>query len=413
MKKSFLIILSLFIFTGTADRVSAAITVSPGETDHFIINAPSGIKAGEPFTIELEVRDFYDNMIAGYDQKEKEIEIKAIGTGEFKPGIIKSDDFKEGKTVVTCSYSRAEIFKIIVKEKGSAALGSAILQAFPGKAAYFEIMLPAQSRAGEPFTGEIIARDANGNCVTSFGTEQGSIRITNNGESTVSPNYLNQTNFTEGIAAIKLTCTKTGKATLVFKNEAGKISGTGTMGIKPGFIHHFSIAYPSEITAGRAFQTEITAKDAYDNVCVYYDKEGKGVFIKTSGTGLIKPEFIPAFSFQNGAATINFIYTKAEPITIAAQENSEVKIKAKEVSEEPAAVKTPKPKVVIPPPAPKPVFDQEKRISELKNQASAYINAGQYEKAMETTDGILKLDPTDKDAVRLKERLEQVIRILQ
>ena len=197
MNKSFLVILALFIFSVTTNRVSAAITVSPGDTDHFIINAPSGIKAGEPFTIELEVRDFYDNAITGYDQKEKEVEIKAIGTGEFKPEIIKSDDFREGKMVVICSYSRAEIFKIIAKEKGSAALGSAILQAFPGKAAYFEIILPAQSRAGEPFTGEIITRDANGNCVTSFGTEQGNIKIISNGESTVNPTYFSQANFTE------------------------------------------------------------------------------------------------------------------------------------------------------------------------------------------------------------------------
>ena len=43
MKESLMVILALFIFSGTANRVSAAITVSPGDTDHFIINAPSGV----------------------------------------------------------------------------------------------------------------------------------------------------------------------------------------------------------------------------------------------------------------------------------------------------------------------------------------------------------------------------------
>ena len=52
-------------------------------------------------------------------------------------------------------------------------------------------------------------------------------------------------------------------------------------------------------------------------------------------------------------------------------------------------------------------------IEELKNQVDGYIDSAQYEKALVTTNKILNLNPNDKETLRLKERLEKAIEILQ
>ncbi|MCK4244210.1 MAG: hypothetical protein KAX20_01145 [Candidatus Omnitrophica bacterium] len=380
----------------------SGVVAEPGDTDYFVVKTASEVRAGEIFRIEIEARDLHNNLVTDYHERGKEIQIKALGSGEFKPEAIKSTVFKEGKTVIDCSYTKAESLKILFKEKGSSAFGSARLSVVPGKPGYFEPVLPSQARAGERFPVRLIARDVYGNCVTSFGKEEGKIEISSDGKGSINPDHLNSKDFNDGIAGLNLTYTKAEKVTLFFKGKKG-ISGNETIEIKPGRFHHFEIIPPAEIVAGRPFKTLIKVRDAYDNLLINYDKEGKGAMVNTSGTGLIRPNFIPAASFKEGLISINFIYTKAEPFTIVARERLEKEI-IKEIPRE--EVPGEKIRKDIPP---KP----EKSVEELKAEAIGYIDADRYDKALETVKRILELEPSSEEIIRLKERLEQIIKLFE
>jgi len=325
------------IFLGTcsfAFRLSADILAKPGEIGHFLLSAPSEVRAGESFELKIEARDIYNNLVPDYGiGAEREIEINVLGTGEFKPYLIKSTDFKEGRAIVECSYTRAEPIKIILKERNSSAFGSVSLSVIPGETNHFDVLLPSEVIiVNEPFPVKLIVKDTNGNCITSFGQEGELIKIQSDQEIRFDSDYLNKTIFFKnGVALITLKSFSAGKFKLLFIDEESKTEGKIELEVKPGEFHHFEVIPPPTVVTGKPFETVIQAKDIYDNLVTDYEREGQGAMISTTGTGLVKPEFIPASSFNKGVARVNFIYTKAEPFTIIAEERSE-KGKGRKVS---------------------------------------------------------------------------------
>ena len=422
MKKGYLVsIIFLLVGINFTSRLSAAIVAELGEVNHFVISVPSEVSAGETFKMEIEARDIYSNPITNYYDAKREIEIRALGAGEFKPDFISSGAFTErGRAVIDCSYTKAEALQIIVKEKNSSISGSARLTVVPGKITYFEALFPPSASAGQSFLVKLTVKDANGNCVPYFEKEQRVVEISTDGAGMISPNYISNRDFKGGIAVINLTYSGVGNITFFFKENKERIFGKATVEMKAGRFHHFEIINPSTVIAGRAFKTIIKARDVNNNLITDYQKEGTGAFISTSGTGSIRPNFIPVTNFDQGIATVNFVYTKAEPFTIIVKEGLETRgVEETTFFKEERQIEKTQPKEIIPLDLQKPEeksaedLEKQEKINELKKQADRYVNESEYQKALEIVNKILALDPQNQEIKKLKGRLEEVIKLIK
>ena len=417
LKKEFPWIMLLAFFSLVSGASAGTIIARPGNVNHFTLKIPSEIRAGESFKMEVEARDTNENLVTNYFEREREIYIEVLGTGKFEPLIIRSTDFREGSAVVECRYTRAEPIEISVHEERSSAFGAIKTVVLAGKPDRFEIVLPLITRSGQPFRAKITAIDANENTIIDYGSEgDRTIRISTDTFGIVNPDKIEISDFRNGIISVNMSClSKVGPITFFFKDEVKGIMGKQMMEIEAGTLDHFEVVTPVEVTAGKAFTVMIKARDFYNNLVTSYNKEGKEVYITTTGTGEIGPSSIPASSFKDGAATMTFVYTKAEPFTMIIRETPIGEIVNKEVTEVlPSSITPPAPTK----PATKgevakeaPISSSEK-VNDLLNQALAAIDSNDYERALKLVNELLVIDPKNEQVIKLREKLREVVRLL-
>lgn len=187
----------------------------------------------------------------------------------------------------------------------------------PGQLASFTVSAPSEAISGEDFFLQVKAHDQNGNLITNYSDIGKSIKLISSGTQPLMPNSLSATSFIGGIATVKALYKKAEDIVITVKDFSESYVGkSSAIKVKPNSIHHFNINVPDVATAGSGFSVTATALDAYNNVVVDYDALGKGVNVSTSGTSKISPDFIASSNFKSGVAEINFIYNKAENITI-------------------------------------------------------------------------------------------------
>ncbi len=317
------LLLSLCILAFSGISLGGNIIVKPGKFDHFTIQLPEKVRAGEGFTVRLQAYDVHDNLITDFGETGKDFKVSASGSAQVQPSILKAVSFMGGGASITLTDKKAEAVTLSIFEVGGTVpVATKEITILPNKLDHFFIQSPQSVTAGNNFDVKIIARDAFDNHVTDTEIEGKNIKITSSGTTTFKI-ISSAPIFRNSVSIATLIAEKIGEVAVEVHDTVTGSKGIST-GVKvvPAMLSHFKVFAPKEAVAGESFETTISAFDAFDNLIDNYASYGNGVNITSTGHAKLSPSFIGQSEFRNGQAVARLRYDKAEEISIIATENN-------------------------------------------------------------------------------------------
>ena len=106
---------------GLASGSSGEMELKPGQAERFMVTVvppPNGFRAGLPFTVHIEARDRYNNLVKDFAQSGRKVELYTSGSGKITPHFLDCSSFERGTLTVQCMYDRAESFHLTARAVG-------------------------------------------------------------------------------------------------------------------------------------------------------------------------------------------------------------------------------------------------------------------------------------------------------
>ncbi|MBI4823235.1 MAG: hypothetical protein HY805_03270 [Nitrospirae bacterium] len=185
--------------------------------------------------------------------------------------------------------------------------GSAIVIK-PGRLDHFAIKTPEVMRAGEEFSVELQAFDKYDNLITNYAETGKDIQVTVSGGAGLRPDIVKASSFTAGIARITVLDKKAESIVFSVYEAGGTVPlYTKQVEIIPNKPSSFVVKSPESVSAGRAFEATITAKDAFGNTV----RDGTlSTDIRVFSTGNVELKTISPLIFKDGISIISLITEK-------------------------------------------------------------------------------------------------------
>jgi len=317
-----ILLITLFICLVTPLSFAGTVIVKPGRFDHFVLQIPERIIAGENSVIKIMVYDAHDNIISNFAESGREFRISVTGSAIVQPLRLGPSSFPGGIANITFTDKRAEnVVLSIYEEGGTVPLISKDITVLPNKLDHFVIQSPSTEVAGRNFDIRIIAEDAFGNPVVDTEMVGKNVRITSRGNTSLRIAGTFVPDFKKGATTATLVSEKTGEAFVeVHETTTGSKGVSKPVTIIPASLSYFRVSAPKEVIAGEPFELNISAYDAFGNPVTNYPSTGNGVVLLSTGTSKIEPSFIQAMNFNGHEASLRVTYEKAEEINIIAKE---------------------------------------------------------------------------------------------
>jgi hypothetical protein len=367
------VMLSIFEAGGTVPVLTREITIMPNKLDHFFIQSPPSVVAGNKFDIKVIARDAYNNPVADTDIETKNIKLALAGTAGLK--VVSADMvFRNGVSIATLMAEKTGESAIEVHDTATGSKGmSAALKVMSAGLSYFKVYAPKEAVAGEPFEVTISAFDAFDNPTDNYSSSGRGVNISSTGQAKVSPSFVGQSEFKNGQAVVKLRYEKAEEISIIASESSMSQQGKSTtVRINPSAPESFVVITPDSAVAGQRFRIKVEVYDRFKNIVRNYNLIGNDIYLNATDTGMLSPKRVPASEFVNGVASVDVVYDKAESFAVSASmapKKEERKITVREQKKEvslPAEVKSPeksaspKPKAIEKPKVEKPVAVEEK-----------------------------------------------------
>lgn len=317
-----ILLITLFIILALSSSFAGTVIVKPGRFDHFVLQVPERIVAGEDAVIRVLVYDAHDNIITNFSESGREFRIGVTGSAVVQPSKLGPTSFSGGVANINFVNKKAEnVVLSIYEEGGTVPLISRDITVSPNKLDHFVIQAPSTEVAGRKFDVRIIAEDAFGNPVSDTEMVGKSIRISSGGSATLRIVGTFVPDFKKGAASVSLLSEKTGDAIVeVHETTTGSKGISKAITIAPAPLSYFRVSAPKEVIAGEPFDLTISAYDAFGNPITNYSSTGNGVVLQSTGSSKIEPSFVQAANFSGHEANLKVVYEKAEEINIIARE---------------------------------------------------------------------------------------------
>jgi len=251
-------------------------TITPTYTptkaiDHFDIDAPASVRAGDAFFITVTAKTKDEEIVEDYE-----------GTVHFTTDALLYQLPSDHKYEL--SYCGSHIFKVTFYIAGMTAInvndviltyvtGSASVLVLPAPAISFTILAPSSVMAGEVFYITVTAKDQYNNIVTDY---TGTARFSSTDPQAQPGDELpSDTQFLLSDAGTKIlpVVLKTkGIQTITATDIVNTfINGTSNdINVHAGPVVRFQVVAPATVNANVAFNFYVTAKDAYNNTIDNY-----------------------------------------------------------------------------------------------------------------------------------------------
>ncbi|MBI5187676.1 MAG: hypothetical protein HZA07_01185, partial [Nitrospirae bacterium] len=316
-------VISFLVFFSLSISYAGTVIVKPGKFDHFTLQVPDRIIAGESFVIKALVYDSNNNLITNFSESGKEFKVSATGSAHIQPSLLGLTSFPGGVANITVTDKKAETIVFSIYEAGGTVpVISKEIVISPNRLDHFILQSPAEVTAGSSFDIRVVAKDVFDNTVSD--TEIGkNIRITSSGTSPLKILGPPTPDFKNGTASISFVSEKVGDAIVqVQEVSTGSKGQSQSIVVNPAALSYFRLQSPKEVVAGEPFEITVAAYDSYANLVHNYTSSGNGVSLYSTGRSKIEPSFIKPSEFKNGQATINVTYERAEDIVIIAKEHN-------------------------------------------------------------------------------------------
>ncbi len=316
--------LSVFLAALFPSHTAAGtVVVKPGRFDHFTMQMPARVIAGEDFIIKVQVYDVNDNLITNFSEIGKEFTAHVDGSAVIQPSTLTARAFTGGSANITINSKKAEKVIFSLRESGGTVpIISREIDVVPNKLDHFVLQAPRTAAAGEHFDVRVIAKDLFENTVRDLDIGR-NIKVNSTGSTTAVMTKGTALDFRNGTAIAHFMSEKTGEVNIEIQEIAtGSLGNTGIIAIEPSTLSYFKIQAPKNAVAGDDFEVLIAAYDAFDNIVTTYSHVGNGVVLTATGSSKIEPSFVQPTLFKQGQATVTAAYNKAEEIQIIAKESN-------------------------------------------------------------------------------------------
>lgn len=295
--------------------------VKPGEITYLEVKYSDTIIAGEPQNIEFKATDAFGNPSNNLGLSDK---IKVVSNGlildklEIYPTEIKNGVFTlkvNGRK--TGDYSIQFLLNekpIIIKVQPTNALTPTLrFKVINNKADFVIITSPDTFLPGYPYTVKVSFYDKEGNpVITKYHLNQSFVITANGNSKEVNINdFIGETYEYQIIPYL----TKEFSIEVIDKSTNKKVASKVVQPEKQE-IGKIDVEMPLDIEVGKPFKIKLKVSDTKGRLIKVYDKIGRDVILKTSGSGDLIPNKVPKEAFSDGVAEVDVIYTKSETISI-------------------------------------------------------------------------------------------------
>jgi len=408
-KKAETIVFSIYEGGGSVPVISREIVVSPNKLDHFVIDAPTNVMAGNGFEARIIAKDAFDNTVSDTEMINKNINITSSGKSSLKVIQASLLNFKNSTATVSLIAEKTGNVSIEVQEGSTGSKGRSqdiIINA--AALSYFKLQAPKEATAGEPFDITVAAYDTYGNPFN-YASNGNGVVLQSTGRSMIEPSFIKPSDFKNNEAVIKVVYEKAEEINIIAKehnnNQEGK---SNLMKVGPTVADHFVVITPEEAVSGLSFKIKVEAYDRYDNLVKNYNLTGSNVMLQTTGNGFLLPSIVSPSEFIDGVASVEVMYDKAESFSISAVMAS-VKTTERIVMKKQEPIKKP----VEPAQAPKKI--EKKKKTETKKKAATQktvIKETKIEKPDKEFKKELK-QPFTVDNISIIEAKEKVMLIIK
>lgn len=276
--------------------------------------------AGAPIPLRIKACDRYGNVVRDYAATGRGVEVAGTGAGSVTPAFVEAVRFRGGIADVEFVAVAAETFRLRVREAGATAEGrTPDVTIRPAAPSRLGVTLPAEVRAGEEVPVRVEVRDRFGNLVSDYARPSISLSIRAEGFR-VGAGAVPPVPFRGGVAVLEIVPKSVGEGRLVVSDAASRLRGVAeSVRVLPGPVHRFEVLLPEAIRAGEPTRAALRALDAEGNVVEDFGRDGAGVRLTASGSGLLLPPSVSGGLFSNGRADLFILYDRAEPLSIRAE----------------------------------------------------------------------------------------------
>jgi rhamnogalacturonan endolyase len=131
--------------------------------DHILLNAPSSVMAGAPFSLNVTVQDAYNNTVTGYTGTVH----FAASNGAMAQYTFTATDMGQ-HTISGLALTHAGTYTMTATDTANPSLtGGLTITVTPAAAAHIALVVPSVT-AGVPFSITVTVQDAYGNTVTGY-----------------------------------------------------------------------------------------------------------------------------------------------------------------------------------------------------------------------------------------------------
>ncbi|MCX8027297.1 MAG: hypothetical protein N3A62_05530 [Thermodesulfovibrionales bacterium] len=313
------VILSIREADNLIPLITKEIVVSHASLKSFNLRVPKTSRAGERFDVHVTAKDAFGNTYLETIQG-KNLNISFKGEADIKLDMPAIPDLVNGNMVVSFMSMKTGNVTLEIKDVISNSVGaSETIEIINGYVDSFKIMVPKEAVAGEPFDISIAAIDRFGNFVTDYSSTGRGINIKSSGKTIPFPSTVPAYEFTRGQARLSLRYDIAETTVFTVNEIGGKQTGVSEpISITLPKPDRFEITTPDNVVAGQKFKIKITVYNQNNKVIKNYNLIGSDVILKTSGSGVLVPDRIPATEFINGTAVVEVQYNKAESFKIFA-----------------------------------------------------------------------------------------------
>jgi len=336
------VLLTLYEINSPFPILEKRIKILPAQLDTLKIKVPPSVRVGRDFDIQITGNDRFGNVVCqDFDPKELNLFFKGDVAPQIKDIRYVSDRCYVNVKLFAERTGHFQIEANLLDKKITGK--SEKVEILNGEVISFIVNAPSEAVVNEPFDVTILAIDNFNNFVKDFAMQREKIIIEAQGKSSVFLSELSSYAFSDGKAKISLRYDKPEDIKIVVKIATdNSIKGeSDIVKLIPPKVKRFEVISPDTIIAGQRFKIKIIAYNQLDKIMSNYNLYGNTVILKSSGTGTLTPNKIPASEFVNGVATVDVMYDKAEKFEIyATTEAKEIPSKEIKVREERPVEKT-------------------------------------------------------------------------
>lgn len=303
------------------------IVAKPGTFDHFQIDAPDVLIAGNEYKIYIYAVDVFGNPVSLPSDSIKEYKLIVKGSAVISPSKFKLNEITQAGFVVNFKGEKTEEAIISLYEVNRPfPIIEKKIKILPADISEINIKVPPSVRVGNDFEAFISGNDRFGNTVCKEFNPQ-DLNLFFKGD--ISPQikeiqYLPDTCHVK----VRLFSNKVGffhiEANLLNKKVTGKSDKTEILN---GSVRAFIIDTPEEAVVDEPFDITILATDNFNNLVKDFATQREKIIIEAQGKGYIFPSELTSYAFSDGKARLSLRYDRPEDIKIVAKVANDISIR--------------------------------------------------------------------------------------